>query len=361
MSANYAQAGVNIEEGDKASRIAYEGAKSTFGSRLGMIGQPVQDEGGFAGLLDMGDFYLVQGDDGIGTKSQIAEKIGKYDTLGYDLLAMVCDDAICVGAETISMTNTLDINKVDSDMMTELMKGLSAACNDQKIVIPGGEIAELGALVNGGVWNATAVGVVKKDRVITGEGVEVGDKVIALYEPGFRSNGFSLVRYILEQKFGEDVYNQESPFGSTWGEVMLTPSTIYSTAILNLIGRFEGSAQVNVKGIVHITGGGIPGNVNRVLKKSGLGVALDNLFEPSEAVLEIQKLGNVNDEEAYRTWNMGNGMMLVVSPEEEEKTLKLLEESGIKTQTIGSVIEERKIKFISQGAEKKGEWLEFDY
>ena len=357
----YAEAGVNIAQGDKASRIAYEGAKSTFSSRKGMIGQPVEDDGGFAGLLDMGNFYLVQGDDGVGTKSQVAEAIGKFDTLGFDLLAMVCDDTVCVGAETISMTNTLDINKVDSEMMRELMSGLSEACRQQKIVIPGGEIAELGALVNGGVWNATAVGIVKKDRVITGANIQVGDAVISLFEPGFRSNGFSLVRHIMEKNLGKDAYQQTSPFGKSWGEALLVPSTIYSKAVLALIGRFHESPKVTVKGIVHITGGGIPGNMNRILKKTGFGVALDNLFDLSDLVKSVQTMGDVADEEAYRAWNMCNGMMLVVAQKDVEQTINILAENDVKSQVSGKIIPERKIKFISKGVQKHGQWLEFDY
>jgi phosphoribosylformylglycinamidine cyclo-ligase len=344
----YAQAGVNINIGDQTSQIAYEGAKATFSARQGMIGEPVQEDGGFAGLLDMGDYYLVQGDDGIGTKSQIAEAVNKFDTLGYDLLAMVCDDAICTGAETISITNTLDINKVDPVMMTELMKGLTAACQQQKIVIPGGEIAELGNLVNGGVWNATAVGVVKKDRVINGASVEVGDSVISLYEPGFRSNGFSLVRYILEQNLGKQAYQEKAVFDGveqSWGEAVLTPSTIYQGAILNLIGRFHETPKVNVKGIVHITGGGIPGNVNRILKRTGLGVNLSDLWEPSSVVQAVQKLGNVSNEESYKTWNMGNGMMLIVNPKDADTVIKSLAADQIKAKVAGTVTADSGIRF----------------
>jgi len=108
--ATYEESGVNIKMGDKCSGIAYQAAKRTFPGRLGMVGEPLIDEGGFSGALDMGDYYLVQNDDGVGSKIQIAEMIGKYDTLGYDLIAMVSDDAVCVGAETISVTNTLDVN-----------------------------------------------------------------------------------------------------------------------------------------------------------------------------------------------------------------------------------------------------------
>lgn len=151
--ATYEESGVNIEKGDKCSAIAYAAAKETFVGRKGLIGEPVLEEGGFTGALDMGDYYLVQNDDGVGTKIIIAEQINKLDTLGYDLLAMVADDAVCVGAEPISVTNTLDVNKADEEKVRALMTGLKKAALEHKIVIPGGEIAELGALVTGYVWN----------------------------------------------------------------------------------------------------------------------------------------------------------------------------------------------------------------
>ncbi|MBT4937477.1 phosphoribosylformylglycinamidine cyclo-ligase [Candidatus Peregrinibacteria bacterium] len=350
----YQQSGVNIEEGDKASAIAYGAAKATFPSRVGMIGEPVKDDGGFAGLLDMGDFYLVQGDDGVGTKIQLAEEMNIFDTLGYDLLAMVVDDAICVGAEVISITNTLDTNKVDSKVINELMKGLQNACIEQKVVIPGGEIAELGKCCNGNIWNATAVGVVKKDKVITGKDIQVGDKVISLYESGFRSNGFSLVRYILANASEAERLNLLK-------HDVLTPSTIYHLPLLDLIGRFSEERKVNVKAIAHITGGGIPGNVNRVLKKSGLGVHLNNLFEPSMMMKDFQRVGDVSDEESYKTWNMGNAMMLVVSDSEVDESLSLLSKSGIQAQVAGEIIPEKIIRFESKGIENSGEILEFGY
>ncbi len=353
--ADYKEAGVDIQAGDKASKIAYSFAKSTFPSRKGMIGNPISDDGSFAGMMDMGDFYLVQGDDGVGTKIEIAEKINKFDTMGFDLLAMVCDDAVCLGAETISMTNTLDTNKVDATIIHDLMQGLAKACIEQKIVIPGGEIAEVGNSVNGNVWNATAVGVLEKNKVITGKNIKVGDTIIALHEKGFRSNGFTLVRYILEQTYGKDVYSQLSPFGKTWGEMMLEPSTIYSAAILALTGRFGDERKFDVKGIAHITGGGIPGNFNRILKQTGLGANFDNLFEPTEMVKEIQKLGNVAEAEAYKTWNMGNGMMLVVDADDAEAVLENL---TVEAKIVGKIIPENKIVIDTKGCDPQR--LSFD-
>jgi len=344
---DYKKAGVDIKAGDTASKIAYNFAKSTFSSRKGMIGEPLVEDGSFAGLIDMGEFYLVQGDDGVGTKIEIAEKIGKFDTLGYDLLAMVCDDAVCLGAETISITNTLDTNKVDANIVSELMKGLAQACIEQKIVIPGGEIAEVGKSVNGNVWNATAVGILEKDKVIAGKNIKAGDKIIALAEKGFRSNGFSLVRYIIEQKLGKNGYLKPSPFGKSWGEVLLEPSTIYSAAMLELLGRFKQERKINIKGIAHITGGGIPGNFNRILRSTDLGAEFNNLLAPASLVKEIQKLGEVAEDEAYNTWNMGNGMMLVVAPEDVDITLKSL---SVNAQVVGEIIKEKQIIINTLGA-----------
>ncbi|MBT4575767.1 MAG: phosphoribosylformylglycinamidine cyclo-ligase [Candidatus Cloacimonetes bacterium] len=345
---DYKKAGVDIKIGDKASKIAYSFARSTFFSRRGMIGEPVTDEGSFAGMLDMGDFYIVQGDDGVGTKMEVAERIGKFDTLGYDLLAMVADDAICLGAETISITNTLDTNKVDPDVIHDLMKGLAKACIEQKVVIPGGEIAEVGKSVNSNVWNATAVGVLEKDKTITGNDIKPGDKIIALQEKGFRSNGFSLVRYVLEKEFDVNVYNKPSPFGKSWGEMILKPSVIYSSALLELLGRFGEERKSNIKGIAHITGGGIPGNFNRILKRTELGANFDDFYPPSPMVIEIQKIGNVSEDEAYKTWNMGNGMMLVVSAENADSIVAAL---SLEAKVVGSVIEEKKIIINSKGAD----------
>jgi len=344
---DYKKAGVDIQMGDRASKIAYDFAKSTFSSRKNMIGEPVIDEGSFAGMLDMGDFYIVQGDDGVGTKMEIAEHINKFDTLGYDLLAMVADDAICLGAETISITNTLDTNIVDTGIIHELMKGLAKACIEQKVVIPGGEIAEVGKSVNGNVWNATAVGVLEKEKVITGSEIKPGDIIIAFRENGFRSNGFSLVRYILEKAFDENVYNKPSPFGKSWGEMILEPSTVYSSALLDLLGRFGEKRKFNIKGIAHITGGGIPGNFNRILKQKRLGAEFNDLFAPSAMVKEIQKMGNVSETEAYKTWNMGNGMMIVVDSGDAESVLEFL---PLEAKIVGSVIKDKKIIINSLGA-----------
>lgn len=347
--ATYEESGVNISLGDKCSEIAYNKAKETFASRRGMIGAPKIDDGGFTGMLDMGDFYLVQNDDGIGTKMIIADLCEKYDTMGYDLLAMVVDDAICVGAEVISVTNTLDVNQVDAEVSEELMEGLKRAAIQQKVVIPGGEIAELSSMINGNVWNSTAVGVVKKDKVIDGSKIAAGDIVIGLSSQGFRSNGYSLIRHILKEAFGENWHQEKYDESITWGKKMLTPSLIYHDFLLSLHGRFDEEASVKLKGLVHVTGGGLPGNLPRLVKKKGLGMKLDNLPAPHPEMLKLQELGKVTDDEAYKTWNMGVGMCVVVSREEAEKVLNTASEQGFKAQQIGEVVDEPGIQLTSQG------------
>lgn len=335
--ATYEESGVNIELGDKCSAIAYQAAKNTFIGRKGMIGEPLIDDGGFAGALDMGDYYLVQNDDGVGTKIQVAELVNKYDTLGLDLVAMVADDAACIGAETISITNTLDVDKLDEAKVTSLMAGLETAALEHKIVIPGGEIAELGNAVNGYLWNATAVGILGKDKMISGADIKAGDKIIGLHSDGFRSNGFSLVRHILQNELGDGWAHEKYDNEMTWGEKVLTPSKIYCSAIMDMHGRYGEPAKVELKGVVHVTGGGIPGNISRVLKKTGLGANLNNLPKPHEMMQRLITLGHVNTEEAYKTWNMGIGMILVSN--DVDQITEICQNHSITMQIIGEVSE----------------------
>jgi len=343
--ATYKESGVDVELGDRCSKAAYAAAKDTFAGRKGMIGSPVSDEGGFAGLLDMGDFYLVQNDDGVGTKIEVAEKMQKYDTLGYDLIAMVADDAVCLGAEVISVSNPLDAPKLDSDMVEGLMVGLKKAAIEQKIVVPGGELAELGSALNGAVWNATAVGIVAKNKVISGSSIQVGDAIIGLKSAGIRSNGLSLARMILRESFGENWVKEKYDHAHSWGDMILIPSKIYHAAILKLIGRYKEDKTHAIKGVVHNTGGGIRGNLPRLLKKHGLGAKLDSLIEPHGFMLKLMELGQVSVQEAYRTWNMGIGMMLVTGAEAADGILEDLSKEGCEAQVIGYVTGGEEIQF----------------
>ena len=328
---------MNIALGDIASSLAGRHAATTFASRAtSSLGRPVRMPGGFAGALDFGEYYVVTCDDGTGTKMAVAEAMGKYDTIGVDLAAMVVDDAVCLGAEVLSVSNTLDCPRVEVPIVDQLLKGLAKACTAQKIVIPGGEIAEVGKAVHSLVWNATAIGVVEKKKLIDGSKIRAGDIVIALQEKGLRSNGFSLARHILTKKYGKN-WHTTSYEGKTWGELLLTPSTIYHRAILGLVGGYGEKAQVPVHGIAHITGGGIPGNLPRVFRDTKLGAHLPNLWAPAPWVTELIRLGKVSAEEARAVWSLGNGMLVIVPPAAADAALALLKQAKISARRAGEI------------------------
>ncbi len=344
MAKKYKAAGVDIAAGDAASSLAGRLAATTFAGRKGKIGKPVRLPGGFAGALDFGKLFITQCDDGTGTKMAVAEAVDRYDTIGYDLTAMVADDAVCLGAEVISLSNTLDVPRVNKRHVAGLLKGLAKACLEQRIVIPGGEIAEVGKTVTSYVWNATAIGIVDKKKLVDGSKIRAGDVVIALKEPGLRSNGFSLARHILSKKFGKHWHKKK--YGSkTWGQLLLTPSTIYHAAILNLVGRYGEQPKVKVHGIVHITGGGIPGNLPRVFRSKKLGASLPDLWQPASWIRELIELGKVSEHEARAVWCLGSGMLVIVPPREVAQTLKLLKKSKIQARVAGEITNNGKITF----------------
>lgn len=358
---SYKKAGVDIEAGDSASSRAYKAALSTHVGRKGMFGAPLKMEGGFTGALDCGDFLLVQNDDGVGSKMIVADQMGKYDTVGYDLLAMVADDGVCVGAEVLSITNAIDVKKVDEKVIGKMMDGLAEACREQNIAIVGGEIAELRDQVKSTVWNASALGIVEKHKFITGMHVRAGDKIVGLQSRGFRSNGFSLVRYVLEKAFGENWHRKKFNDSNTWGEAVLVPSRIYHNCVLDMIGRFrKGEERVHPKGIVHNTGGGLPGNLSRILDKLGRGAMIDHPFPAHQTMLSLQKLGNVDDPEAYRTWNMGIGMMIIVDEAQASEVIAIARKHSIPAQVMGEVTVEPGIRVVSQGYFQRGRTLEFE-
>ncbi|MFH1375935.1 MAG: AIR synthase-related protein [Patescibacteria group bacterium] len=340
----YAQAGVDIAAGDAASKIAAGFAQTTFAGRKGRIGKPVKLSGGFAGALDFGGFLITACDDTVGTKISVAEATGKFETLGYDLLAMVADDAVCLGAEVVAVSNTIECPRVQPQKIKALLKGLARACREQKIVIPGGEIAEIGKSINEYAWGAHATGILEKKKLIDGSKIRAGDLVIALRENGLRCNGFTLARAILRKKFGATWHRKR--FGKkTWGELLLTPSKVYHAAILALVGRFGEKRKVNVKGIVHVTGGGILGNLPRIFRQKSLGARLDNLWPIPSFAAELIKLGKVSTKEAREVWNLGNGMLIIVTPKDTAKTLQVLKKNKVAARIAGEITSTGKIEF----------------
>ncbi len=338
MSQMYKESGVDIAAGNKASSLAAAAAKATFASRNGKIGMPVDLPGGFAGLLDFGEFYLVQCCDTVGTKIDLAEQEDSFEGLGDDLLAMVADDAICVGAEVVSITNTFETKSIIPEQIGVMMESLKNACIKQKIVIAGGEIAEVGPKVSGTSWGADAVGIVAKDRVLTGAKVQAGDAIIALKEHGFRCNGFSLVRKVLAD---------HPHLSESIAQAALRPSILYHNAVLAVMGRYGETKQNPLTGVAHITGGGIPGNIRRILKHNKLGAKLTNLFTPCAEMLQIQQAANIPQKELYEVFNCGNGMLLTCNPEDANGVIETLQQNGVEAQIAGEVVAEKMITIES--------------
>jgi phosphoribosylformylglycinamidine cyclo-ligase len=333
---DYRAAGVDIEQGDRASRLAFEHAKNTFGFRAGKSGEAVKLDGVFTGLIDAGAFYIAMNSDGVGSKSLVARQVGRLDTLGWDLLAMVADDAACGGAEPVAMVNTIDIQKVVPEEVDQLMAGLEAACQEASVSIVGGEIAELPDQIKDFSWSAALIGLLRKDRVLGPHRVQPGMTVVGLLTDNFRSNGFTLLRRVLQQQYGAEwVRKKFNTSEQTWGDIALAPSRLFSPFVVALTGGFSGEPRCDVAAVAHITGGGLEHNVGRVMP-SGRKVEWSALPPPPPAMQFIIDQGWVTEAEARRAWNMGIGMAIVTSqPDHIESMAASLQ---LPTARLGAVI-----------------------
>lgn len=350
------QSGVDIDLGNECSRIAFDWAKKTFSNRPSGQGNPLPSViGGFSSVMDFGGVKIGMSSDGIGTKIELAERTGIYDTIGFDLVAMVADDLAANGIETVNLSNILDVDHLDPEIVDELMKGLHKAVRFSRITITGGEIAELGNRIGGYGdrmhfnWGATGVGILQQGReIVDGRVIQTGDAVIALRSRGFRSNGFSLIRRIMQDQFGHNWHQESYGDSESWGQALLAPSLIYTPLIAKIL-----DAGFDLHGISHITGGGIADNFSRVLKHSRLGADLNDLHEALPVMLRIQELGNVSEDQAYRLWNMGNGMLIVVSSKDKGSILDFIAENDYIARFSGSIIEEPEINIVTKGCQPR--------
>jgi len=334
---------------DDASAVAFAWAKRSFKARDGLGGRPLPAPiGQFSSLLEGFGSRIAVTSDGIGTKIEIAERMGRYDTLGTDLLAMVIDDLAANGAEPCVISNILDVDRVDAAVVDQLMAGLCSAALAAKVAVVGGEIAELGSRIGGwgsGMhfnWCATAIGNLR-DRweAIDGSTIASGDAVIALQSTSYRSNGYSALRKTLTAHFGENWHTAEFA-GKSWGDWLLQPCRVYAPLI---VAMRENSFCF--KGLSHITGGGIGSKFGRTLKATGLGANLTQLFEPTPAMLEIQRLGNYSNTEAYQHWNMGNGFLMTVDPTTADAVVDFANSSGYAAQVCGEIVASPRIEICN--------------
>ena len=371
---NYSDSGVNIDLGDDVSKILYNAAKETWKNRDKKFGELIVPFDDFSGVRAINVSNLPEGTlmnigfDGVGTKMEIAERINDHSTIAYDLFAMVCDDAVVRGAEPVLIGSILDVNSLGKngknhlEQVKQLAQGYIGAAKDAGVAIVNGEVAELGNRVGGFGdfnynWGAAIVWFAKKERLITGYDVKEGDHIIAFKENGFRSNGLSLVRKILKDTFGDNWHN-ENHNGKNIAKLALVPSKIYCACVVDMFGGFLGEEKVKLHAVSHITGGGLPGKLGRVLKPSKLGAELFDLYDPCDLMLFCQEKGNVKDDDAYRTWNMGNGMLIISS--DSNKVIEIAKEYGINAKVVGKVIKERKVRIKNKAFFKQEEYLEFD-
>ncbi|WP_289001782.1 phosphoribosylformylglycinamidine cyclo-ligase [uncultured Megasphaera sp.] len=330
----YADAGVDIDAGNKAVELMKDSVKATY--RPEVLG----DLGGFGGLFSLMNSnikkpILVSGTDGVGTKLRLAIMMNKHDTVGQDCVAMSINDVLVQGAEPLFFLDYIAVGKLDPVQVATIVKGVAHACEESGCVLLGGETAEMAGFYAKDDYDLAGfgVGIVDRDKVITGETIGAGDILIGLPSTGVHSNGFSLVRKIVfeRQKMQLDQYVDE--LGMTIGECLLTPTRLYPRPCLPLIRNFD------IKGMVHITGGGFYENIPRVLPK-GIGVEIDVTTWPQLPIFGLlQKWGDVAKEEMYRTFNMGIGMILIVKVDDVDAIMANLSERGEKAYIIGKTVQ----------------------
>lgn len=274
--------------------------------------------GGFAGLVELPALQnpvLVSATDGVGTKVLVAEALGRYDTVGIDLVAMSVNDLLVTGARPLFFLDYLAVGKLDPEMAALLVEGVAEGCRRAGCALLGGETAEMPGVYQEGRFDLAgfAVGLVEKEKIVDGSRVAEGDVIIGLPSSGVHSNGFSLVRKILEVNgIG---YRDRVEGAAPIGEILLTPTEIYSGAVAALLDAAD------VRAMAHITGGGLPDNVPRVIPE-GLGARIDrSRWQVPPLFDSLQRLGNVEREEMFRTFNMGIGFVAVMHAADEEKAL----------------------------------------
>lgn len=333
ISATYKQAGVDIDAGEKAVDLIRELTRSTFSPRV------MTDIGGFGGLFSIkglggGDPVLVSGTDGVGTKLKIAFMTGRHDTIGIDAVAMCVNDVICTGAQPLFFLDYLATSRIEPEKVRDIISGMSAGCRQAGCALIGGEMAEMPGFYADGEYDIAGfcVGIVDRGRMIDGSAIQAGDSVIGLPSSGLHSNGFSLARKVFLEIGGFGVDDRPNALGGkTVGETMLEPTLIYAREIAPAV---ESGA---VRGISHITGGGLIGNTVRALP-AGRGLDIDWGSWPRPAVFEtISRIGNVDEEEMRKVFNLGIGLTLITSPADADSVIKLLELSGINGKIIGKV------------------------
>ena len=330
----YAAAGVDLDRDEGFIDTIKEITRSTLRPEI------LSTIGGFAGLFKAPERYrdpvFVAGADGVGTKLKLAARLGRYDTIGIDCVAMVVNDLVVQGAEPLVFLDYLAMDDLDPEIAQEALRGVAEGCRRSGCALLGGETATMPGFYGKGELELVGfgVGVVERDELIDGSGISHGDALVGLASSGFHSNGYSLVRRIVEEgeragRFG--FREQIDELDTSVAGALLTPTRLYVKPVLHVMRDFE------LKGVVHVTGGGFPGNVPRVLPK-GVRARIDPTTWPTPPVFDfIQRQAELPDEEMLRVFNCGIGMILVVPPEQTREVIDRLEALGERAYAIGTV------------------------
>jgi phosphoribosylformylglycinamidine cyclo-ligase len=329
----YREAGVDIDAGNRAVDLMKQSVRSTY--RKEVMG----DIGGFGGLFALNtakyrEPVLVSGTDGVGTKLRVAFMLDRHDTIGQDAVAMCVNDILVQGAEPLFFLDYLAVGKLDPEKVASIVSGVAKACQESGCALIGGETAEMAGFYPDGEYDIAgfAVGIVDKQRIITGERIKPGDVLIGLPSTGLHSNGYSLARKICFEKMSFQPDTDISELGHSIGEELLIPTKLYPKLVLPLLEQFA------INGMVHITGGGFYDNIPRVLPE-GCAAVIDTTSWNKPLIFKLlQEWGEVAWPEMYRTFNMGIGMILVVPEEQAEPMLAHFAEKGESACRIGRVV-----------------------
>lgn len=339
----YADAGVDVEAGDRAVELMKASVKATHSPAV------VGGVGGFAGMYDASALLkykrplLASSTDGVGTKVAIAQAMDKHDTIGFDLVGMVVDDIVVVGAEPLVMTDYIACGKVVPERIAAIVSGIAEGCRLAGTSLVGGETAEHPGLLGPDEYDVAgaATGVVEADAMLGPERVKAGDRVIAMASSGIHSNGYSLVRRVIHAA-GWDLNREVTELGRTLGEELLEPTRVYAGDCLSLMRTLNTepeSPEAPLRGFSHVTGGGLAANLARVLP-TGLAATVDRgTWELPPIFSLIGQLGKVPQDDLERTLNVGVGMVAVVAPDAAADAIAHLNARGLQAWDMGEVTE----------------------
>jgi phosphoribosylformylglycinamidine cyclo-ligase len=343
----YKDAGVDIDTANEFVERIKSMIKTTARKEV------VAGIGGFGGLfrlnlVDLKNPVLVSSTDGVGTKLRIAQMLDKHDTIGIDLVAMSVNDVLVQGAEPLFFLDYFATGKIEMEKSVNIIEGITEGCRQAGCTLLGGETAEMPGFYKPGEYDLAGfcVGVVESEKLITGSEISVNDRIIGLASSGLHSNGFSLARKVLLEKGKLGINDRVTGLERTIGLEMLEPTRIYVKPLLNLFKKF------NIKGLIHITGGGFYDNIPRIIPQSCRSVISKGSWDIPPLFNIIKEIGNVEEREMFRVFNMGIGMMIIVAEKECQAVLEHLEILGEKAYQIGFIeMKEDKQEqvFISEG------------